>query len=126
MTGASSGLGRRFALDLARAGAIVTAIARAVYLLHTLEEEMRRYSADSKTVVCDVSDIAAFTKALAAVESANARIDLLINNAGIGEPQGEEDGLAAYRKVMETNDLAPVAGTLAVLPGMRRRGRGWW
>lgn len=124
VTGASSGLGRRFAVDLARAGALVTGMARRKDLLETLEGEMKRYSPSSKTVICDVSDIESFLRMLSDIEKEHGRIDLLINNAGIGEPHGEEGELSAYRKLMETNYFAPVASTLAVIPGMRRRGQG--
>ncbi|HUC36481.1 MAG TPA: SDR family NAD(P)-dependent oxidoreductase [Acidimicrobiales bacterium] len=124
VTGASSGLGRRFALDLCRAGAIVTGLARRADLLESLGAEMRRHSVRSSTIVCDVSDTESFTRTLEKIESEQGRIDVLVNNAGIGEPRGEAEGLAPYRAVMETNYFAPVAGTLAVLPGMRRRGEG--
>lgn len=124
VTGASSGLGRRFAVDLAKAGAVVTGIARRAELLETLESEMKRYSPESSTVVCDVSDVDAYTKALGEIEQRHGRIDLLINNAGMGEQRDTDKGLDSYRQVMETNYFAPVAGTLAVLPGMRRHGSG--
>jgi NAD(P)-dependent dehydrogenase (short-subunit alcohol dehydrogenase family) len=130
VTGASSGLGRRFAIDLASAGAVVVGIARRSDLLATLESEMKRTSPRSQAVRCDVSDIGAFVGLLGSVEEEHGRIDLLVNCAGIGEPTGTrseaggERVLAAYREVMETNFFAPVAGTQAVLPGMLRRGSG--
>lgn len=121
VTGASSGLGRRFALDLAAAGAVVVGLARRGDLLGTVGDEMRVKSAKSSTEVCDVADIASYERVLAQVEDAHGRIDILINNAGIGGPPGLEFDLDAYRQVMETNYFAAVAGTVAVLPGMRRR-----
>ena len=131
VTGASSGLGRRFALDLARAGAVVTGLARRSELLESLGEQMKRSSPKSSTVVCDVSDIDRFTATLGEIEGRHGRIDVLVNNAGIGEPRAvrtQSDphrvDLTAYRSVMETNYFAAVAGTLAVLPGMRERRSG--
>jgi short-subunit dehydrogenase len=125
VTGASSGLGRRFALDLAAAGAVVTGLARREELLAAVAEEMRRASPRSATVVCDVSDTDRYAAVLAGIEREHGRIDVLINNAGIGEPSAEPDHpLAAYRAVMETNFFAAAAGTLTVLPGMLQRGRG--
>jgi short-subunit dehydrogenase len=73
-------------------------------------------------VVCDVSDTDRFMGALRDIEADHGRIDVLINNAAISEPDAE--GLPRYRDVMETNFFAVVAGTLAVLPGMRARKRG--
>lgn len=122
VTGASSGLGRRMALELARHGAVVTAIARRRERLEPLADDLRRSSPDSDFVTCDVGDTDRFAAALGGVQDRHGRIDVLVNDAGIGEPEGE--GLDPYRKVMETNYFAAVAGTLAVLPGMRARRHG--
>jgi NAD(P)-dependent dehydrogenase (short-subunit alcohol dehydrogenase family) len=128
VTGASSGLGRRFCLDLAERGAAVTGLARRADRLAAVEEEMKRSSPDSATSVCDVSDTAAYASALAAIERERGRIDVLVNNAGIGAPEGAPtvgtEAVGAYRQVMETNYFAAVTGTLTVLPGMLARGRG--
>lgn len=125
VTGASSGLGRRFSLDLAGGGAVVVGLARREELLRSLEAEMRVTSPRSSASVCDVSDTDAFAALLAAVERDHGRIDVLINDAGIGEPPADAGHpLAPYRAVMETNFFAAVAGTLAVLPGMLDRRHG--
>lgn len=123
VTGASSGLGRRFAEDLARAGAVVVGIARRRQLLEELEERLRRASPRSTTRVCDVSHTEIFTTVLAEVELEHGRVDLLVNDAGIGE-QHEGAGVSKYRSVMDTNYFGAVAGTLAVLPGMMERRHG--
>lgn len=122
VTGASSGLGRRMALELAKEGAVVSAIARRKDRLDALVEELRALSPKSGAVVCDISDTDGYVDALKGIEATHGRIDALVNNAGIGEQEGE--GVEPYRRVMETNYFAPVAGTLAVLPGMRARGDG--
>jgi hypothetical protein len=122
VTGASSGIGRAVALGLAAAGATVIGLARREARLTELADQLRRTAPDSGYVVCDVSDTDAFAAALARIESERGRIDILVNNAAISEPGG--DGLAPYRALMETNYFSVVAGTLAVLPGMRARGRG--
>ncbi|MGO9342658.1 MAG: SDR family NAD(P)-dependent oxidoreductase [Acidimicrobiales bacterium] len=142
VTGASSGLGRRFAIDLASAGAVVVGIARRSDLLATLESEMKRRSTRSSVLRCDVSDVGEFVRVLGSVESEHGRIDVLVNCAGIGEPPGTRAAatgdrghgqdpapdvghvLGAYREVMETNFFAAVAGAHTVLPGMLRRGSG--
>jgi short-subunit dehydrogenase len=123
VTGASSGLGRRFARDLAAAGAVVVGVARRKELLDELARQLAELSAGSSTRVCDVSDSGVFTTLLAEIESAHGRIDVLVNDAGIGEA-GQHEGLEKYRRIMETNYFAAVAGTLAVLPGMLERHRG--
>ena len=122
VTGASSGIGRQLALELATTGATVVAMARREERLADLQPELQRFAPDSHYVVCDVSDTDRYVTALREVEERHGRIDILVNNAAISEPAG--DGLDRYRQVMETNYFAVVAGTLAVLPGMRSRGRG--
>src|SRR5580704_16071055 len=125
ITGASSGLGRRFSLDMAARGATVVGVARRLDLLATLGDEMRRLSPRSSTIPCDVSDTDRLVAVLRDVESEHGRIDVLVNNAGTGPPRGDgPDGLAVHRTVMDTNYFAAVAGTLAVLPGMLERRRG--
>lgn len=124
VTGASSGLGRRFSLDLADAGAVVIGLARRADPLATLGKELEVRSPNSETIVCDVSEIDGLIRTLRDVEERHGRIDVLVNNAGIGETAGDSGDLAFHRRVMETNYFAAVAAALAVLPGMRRRGEG--
>jgi NAD(P)-dependent dehydrogenase (short-subunit alcohol dehydrogenase family) len=136
VTGASSGLGRRFAIDIAAAGGVVVGLARRTELLTTLEAELRRRSPRSSATRCDVSEVEAFVELLESIEKEHGRIDVLVNCAGISEPSGTRtvpsggEGIAVdqvltmYRRVMETNFFAAVAGTQAVLPGMLRRRSG--
>jgi short-subunit dehydrogenase len=125
VTGASSGLGRRFSLDIAARGATVVGVARRHDLLATLGDEMRRQSPRSSTIPCDVSDTDRFVSVLRDAEREHGRIDVLVNNAGTGPPRGDgPDDLSVHRVVMETNYFAAVAGTLTVLPGMLERRRG--
>jgi short-subunit dehydrogenase len=125
VTGASSGLGRRFALDLASHGAVVTAVARREDRLKQVAGEMRRTSPDSGYTACDVGDTDAYAALLAGVEQERGRVDILVNNAGVERDVGVDDvTLDDYRSIFATNFFATVAGTLAVLPGMLRRGDG--
>jgi NAD(P)-dependent dehydrogenase (short-subunit alcohol dehydrogenase family) len=116
VTGASSGLGRRLALDLAAAGATVIGLARREDRLRTLGLEYR---------ICDLADVAAYADVLAAIEAAHGRVDVLLNVAGMGGiVRREMPSLETTRRVMEVNFFAPYAGMLAVLPGMRARRHG--
>jgi short-subunit dehydrogenase len=126
VTGASSGIGRRLALDLVARGAVVVGLARREHLVAELEDALRRTSPESGGLVCDVSDTDVFTGDLERIRREHGRIDILVNNAGIEArtPVTGGDGLAPYRRIMETNFFATVAGTLAVLPGMLERGSG--
>jgi NADP-dependent 3-hydroxy acid dehydrogenase YdfG len=119
VTGASSGIGRAIARELAAAGATVIALARREDRLAALAEQLRRSAPGSGYVVCDVSETDRFAASLADIERDHGRIDILVNNAAISEPDGE--GVAPYRALMDANYFSVVAGTLAVLPGMRAR-----
>ncbi len=122
VTGASAGLGRRLARDLASAGAVVIGMARREERLRDLVDEMRRQSPESGYRVCDLSDAASFVGVLQQVESEHGRIDILANIAGIGGIMRSEPTTAAsLRCVMEVNFISPVAGMVTVLPGMRAR-----
>ena len=122
VTGASGGLGRRLAVDLARSGAVVVGVARREERLQELVEEMRRSSPESGYRVCDLSDVAAFVDLLGHVEEQHDRIDILLNIAGVGGViRTEPATLTSTRGVMEVNFVAPYGGMLTVMPGMRRR-----
>lgn len=125
VTGASSGLGRRFSIDLAERGVAVVGIARRKDLLEETAEQCRESTPASEARPADVSDLEAFSRLLRTVEDDHGRIDILINNAGMSErvPVVEQDA-DHYRRVLDTNFMSAVAGTLSVLPGMRERGRG--
>jgi short-subunit dehydrogenase len=126
VTGASSGIGRRVALDLAGRGATVVGLARRADRLAHVEREMRQTSPPSETRVCDVSDADGFAALLADIEQARGRIDILINDAAIERrtPVGSGGSLDAYREIFATNVFGLMAGSLAVLPGMLARGSG--
>ena len=112
VTGASSGLGRRLALDLAAAGARVVGIARR-------EDHLKGLGLDYR--VCDVGDVPAYVDLLESL----GPIDVLLNVAGMGGIiRRQMPSLETTRTVMEVNFFAAYAGMLAVLPGMRARRRG--
>ena len=112
MTGASSGLGRRIALDLAAAGAHVIGVARRKDRLEALGLDHR---------VCDVGDVPAFVEVLREL----GQIDILLNVAGMGGIIRQElPSVETTRAVLEVNFFAPYAAMVEVLPGMRARGGG--
>jgi NAD(P)-dependent dehydrogenase (short-subunit alcohol dehydrogenase family) len=125
ITGASSGIGRRLALDLAGRGAIVTGLARRHDLLADVGRLLQETSPDSSTVVCDVGDTASYQTRLREVEDRHGRIDVLVNNAAIEQLTPAVDGLTPeFLQIFDVNVLGVVAGTLAVIPGMVERGSG--
>ncbi len=125
ISGASSGLGRQVALDLAAAGGVVVAVARRPDAVAQVEQELRMRSEESAGVVCDVADTEAWAELLHDVEKSRGRIDVLVNNAG-RDPgvRLAEMTMDDVRGTFEVNFFAAVAGTLAVLPAMVDRGSG--
>lgn len=122
VTGASSGLGRRLALDLAGGGATVVGVARSADALEALAAER---TGRVIPVPCDVSDEAAVTRTMRVVEEEHGRIDILVNAAGWEQPtRVEEADLELYRRIFATNFFGLVTATLAVVPGMLERGHG--
>jgi short-subunit dehydrogenase len=125
VTGASSGLGRRIAVDLAARGATVVGIARRKELLDELGTELRGRTSSSRTVVCDVSDADAYRAALADVVQREGKIDVLIAAAAMeSETRATVATLEDFRATMDVNFFGVVAGTLAVVPGMVERRHG--
>jgi short-subunit dehydrogenase len=116
VTGASSGIGRASAEALARAG-------------YTVFGTSRRQGGNSPAGVtmltCDVTDGAAVEALVSQVLSQTGRIDLLVNNAGVGMFGGaEESSLAQVLALFDVNLFGVIRMTNAVLPSMRRRGEG--
>ena len=86
VTGASSGLGAHFASTLAAAGAPVAIAARRADRLAALAKSLRETGGTVLAVELDVTDPASVEAAVAAAEAALGPIEILINNAGVGEP----------------------------------------
>ena len=83
VTGASSGLGRHFALVLARAGASVAVAARRADNLNALVDEIRSLGAAAHAVSLDVTDAASVTRCFDAIAERAGCPDILVNNAGV-------------------------------------------
>lgn len=125
ITGASSGLGRRVAVELAKRGATVVGIARRKQLLDDLGGELRSHTPSSRTVACDVGDADAYTEVLADLESTEGRIDLLVAFAAVeSETRVPGASIEDFRTTIDVNFFGVVAGTLAVVPGMVKRRSG--
>ena len=125
ITGASNGIGRRLALDLTAKGAVVVGCGRSQERLQQILKEMRLTSPASTVFVCDVSDPAQVTSMIGKTLAEFGRIDILINNAGIGMRQSfAEMSLETVAEIMRTNYFGTVYCTHEVLPSMIARGSG--
>jgi NAD(P)-dependent dehydrogenase (short-subunit alcohol dehydrogenase family) len=128
VTGAASGMGRAMALGLSEAGFDVVAVDRNAAALGTLP-------APVKPVAADLSQPDSFDKIVAETLSAFGRIDVLINNAGIGQAGIRTDQRrnpirfwevtpAQWNQFLTVNATAPIMMSRAVLPHMLKVNRG--
>ncbi|MGE0117647.1 MAG: SDR family NAD(P)-dependent oxidoreductase [Dongiaceae bacterium] len=83
VTGASSGLGRHFALTLAKAGAKVAVAARRTEKLNELAREIEAFDGRAFPVTLDVGSADSVREAVAAAETELGPIGILVNNAGM-------------------------------------------
>jgi uncharacterized protein len=125
ITGASNGIGRQLAVDLAARGAIVAGCGRSIARLKETLKEVRRTSPSSTMIGCDVSDAEQVRGMVGKIIGDFGRIDALINNAGIGmrKPFLETD-LATVEEIMRINYLGAVYCAHEVLPSMIARRSG--
>jgi NAD(P)-dependent dehydrogenase (short-subunit alcohol dehydrogenase family) len=104
VTGASSGLGTRFATTLAAAGAHVVLAARRTDRLEALAEEIGRAGGHARAISMDVTDVASVRAGVAAAESTLGSLDILVNNSGVSVTKRAGDVEEAdYDFVMDTN-----------------------
>ncbi|TGQ64076.1 oxidoreductase [Mesorhizobium sp. M00.F.Ca.ET.186.01.1.1] len=116
VTGASSGIGRASAEILARAGFTVFGTSR---------KASDQRSNGISMLVCDVTDDASVASLVSTVLGKTGRIDLLVNNAGIGLLGGaEESSVPQSQALFDVNLFGVMRMTHAVLPAMRRLGEG--
>ena len=110
VTGASSGIGRRTALDLSRGGARVCVAARRQERLESLVSEMGGAEAGHSFLVTDVSKRDDVRALAAHVRDTYGRLDVLINNAGFagGEGMRGPESIDEVAEVMATNFFGAV------------------
>ena len=130
VTGASSGIGREVAKELARQGGSVVLVARREDRLRELAEQIAAaggwhgHPARVQCVAGDITDPAVRARAIEAARESFGGLDILVNNAGVGA-MGLFDGAdpARVRKIMEVNFFALVEMTRLALPLLKQGNR---
>jgi len=125
ITGASSGFGRGAALKFAKAGANLVLAARRDELLEDVAEQCRRSGVKAIAVETDVSEQKQVELLAGAALRHFARIDVWVNNAGVGALGPYTDvPIAEHEKVIRTNLLGTMYGSYVALEEFYRRRRG--
>ena len=121
ITGASRGIGRACAIELARAGARIVAAARNREKLEEVANEVRELGCDAYVVEIDLADPQSIKAAFAKTAADFGPVDILVNNGGI-----TRDGLALrmkvddWKAVIDTNLTGSFLCIQHVLQGMMR------
>jgi short-subunit dehydrogenase len=122
LTGASEGIGRALALELAGRGARLALAARDRQRLESLAQECRGRGADARALPTDVTSSQDCEWLVNETVAAFGGIDVVVHNAGI-TMWSRFDALAdlsIFERIMEVNYLAPVRLTALALPHLKR------
>ncbi len=125
ITGCSSGFGKLAALEFARRGDTVFASMRNTAKSGPLLEEAKAAGLSLEVVPLDVTARASVESAVSDVLRRAGRLDVLVNNAGVGTHGPVEDfDDDEFQKIFNTNVYGVIRVTRAVLPAMREQRSG--
>jgi short-subunit dehydrogenase len=125
ITGASSGIGRALALDIARAGGNVLLSSRRLERLGATASECRKYGGRVDVLPFDLGRVEELGEISTEAAARMGRIDMLCNIGGVGMRGGAlETDLSVARAVMDVDFWGAVELTRAVMPAMVDRGEG--
>lgn len=125
ITGASSGIGRVTAIEMAKSGACIALAARRQHLLEEVAAEIKSLGCEPLVIPTDVTDLSQIEHLVKEVLNQWGRIDILVSNAGqyIREPI-EKLTIETVHRSMQVNYYAGVNAIIAVLPYMRAQKEG--
>jgi NAD(P)-dependent dehydrogenase (short-subunit alcohol dehydrogenase family) len=105
VTGASRGIGRAIAMDIARAGARVMVSSRKLEACAAVVDEIRAFGGEAAAVACNISDKAQLQTLVDTAVETWGRLDIVVCNAAVNPYFGPMSAMPddAYDKVMNTN-----------------------
>jgi short-subunit dehydrogenase len=126
ITGASSGIGRALAVELARRGARLGLVARRAEVLNEIVSELGSANGvKAMAFPADVQDAQSMRQAARRLISEFGCIDVLVANAGVGVTNsGTEFDAAKFASVIDVNMIGAANSVAAVLPEMVEHGSG--
>lgn len=123
VTGGNKGIGREIARQLGKLGHIVWIGSRDESRGRQAAEELRAEGIDVHDVQLDITSDASVRDAVAHVEAHSARLDVLVNNAGVGSglaTQPSAESIDDIRASFDVNFFGTVRATQAFLPLLRK------
>lgn len=126
ITGASVGIGRAVALQMAEKGAKLVLLDFNEETLKSLENEMKEYECEYICLVCDVANEERVNECVKIALEKFGKIDILVNNAAIWRVKALfwENSIETWRKLLDVNVMGVVYCSNAVLPNMLKKGYG--
>ena len=125
VTGANSGIGRATALHLTQQGYRVFGTVRSIDKAGKLQARANELGVAVELIELDVADDASVQRGFADIFRATNRVDVLVNNAGIGgNGVVEESTSQMYHDAFNVNVVGAIRCTQQVLPNMRERKSG--
>ena len=125
VTGANSGIGRATALHLAQQGYRVFGTVRSLDKASKLQARANELGVTVELIEMDVADDASVQRGFADIFRATDRVDVLVNNAGVGgNGVVEESTSQMYHDAFNVNVVGAIRCTQQVLPNMRERKSG--
>ena len=126
VTGGNGGIGKGIAIGLAEAGAAVAIAARDGAKSAVTVEEIIGLGGRAATVPCDVTDRDSVTAAIESAVETLGRLDIVVNNAGIGAPAPEPQDLQpdGWDKIVATNLTGVYNVCVLAYPHLRDGGGG--
>ena len=124
ITGASSGIGRAAALQVAQAGGVPLLVARRTEALEEVKDEISRNGGQAWVYSCDLTDNDSVDTLVAQMLEDQESVDMLVNNAGRSIRRSihlSYDRMHDYERTMALNYFAPVRLILGLLPHMTER-----
>jgi short-subunit dehydrogenase len=127
VTGASSGIGRAVALELAALGAKLVLVARSLEKLQEVQSAIVAQDGSAEIYAADLSSATSTARLLERLERDGVVVDVLINNAGRSIRRSLVEGCERahdYERTMALNYFGALRLILGLLPGMRARRKG--
>jgi NADP-dependent 3-hydroxy acid dehydrogenase YdfG len=123
VTGASSGIGQAVAQRLGRAGARVYLVGRSAEPMEQTVARIADAGGKAEAISLDVRDSDALRAVIEQAASDAGRLDVMVNNAGLGHPGAILDGdLQNWREMIDVNVVALLVGCQAAVQAMRHHG----